>query len=146
MFEIRTVVGPLASQYKDSMAETRATDKTPATNDHDSSCQRILSINLTHRSARELLEMNAGVEVERRPSETKLKPTSTKRQHAGGIILQHDQSEAQSQTKLSMFTTRPVTIDGIPWLTNLEFQSDRRVLKAIGVDTLAAFESESGGA
>ncbi len=70
------------------MAETHATDKTPATNDHDSSCQRILSINLTHRSARELLEMNTGVE-ERRPSETKLKPTSTKRQHAGGII-QHD--------------------------------------------------------
>ena len=123
------------------MAETHANDKTPATDDHDSSCQRELVINLTHRSARELLEMNAGVE-ERRPRETKLKPTSTKRQHA---VIQHDQSEAQSQAKLSMYTTRPVTIDGIPWLTNLEFQSDRRVLKAIGVDTLAAFESESGG-
>ena len=104
-----------------------------------SDCERELVINVTARSARELLEMNAGVE-ERSRREPKLKATGKPRKNDGGIMI----PEAQSQTKLSMKITRSVTTDVVPSM-NIVFQSDAGVLKAMGEDILAAFESESGG-
>ena len=99
-----------------------------------------LVVNLTKSAARDLLNMNASVPVEQGEHLSKTRHTGK------GIVARkpvgYDIPKAhgiQSQAKLSMKISRSVATDEVE--RDVVFQSDAGVLKAMGNDILAAFES-----